>query len=57
MEKKFLERFTKKDSKRQNQTEIRVEIVIKKKVYELYVKWKGYDISFNSWIDKKDIVI
>ena len=21
-----------------------------------YVKWKGYDNSFNSWIDKKDIV-
>ena len=48
MEKKFLECFTKKNSKRQNQTEIRVEIVIKKKVYELYVKWKGYDISFYS---------
>ena len=23
---------------------------------KLYVKWKGYDNSFNSWIDKKDIV-
>ena len=22
---------------------------------KLYVKWKGYDNSFNSWIDKKDI--
>ena len=22
-----------------------------------YVKWKGYDNSFNSWIDKKDIVV
>ena len=21
-----------------------------------YVKWKGYDNSFNSWIDKKDLV-
>ena len=21
---------------------------------KLYVKWKGYDSSFNSWIDKKD---
>ena len=20
-----------------------------------YVTWKGYDSSFNSWIDKKDI--
>ena len=22
----------------------------------LYVKWKGYDNSFNSWISKKDLV-
>ena len=21
----------------------------------MYVKWKGYDNSFNSWIDKKDL--
>ena len=27
-----------------------------KKGHKLYVKWKGYDNSFNSWIDKKDIV-
>ena len=24
--------------------------------YKLYVKWKGYDNSFNSWIVKKDLV-
>ena len=32
--------------------------LIKKTLYsdKLYVKWKGYDNSFNSWIDKKDIV-
>ena len=23
---------------------------------KLYVKWKGYDNRFNSWIDKKDLV-
>ena len=33
-----------------------IEKVIKRKGDELYVKWKGYDSSFNSWIDKKDIV-
>ena len=22
----------------------------------LYVKWKDYDSSFNSWIDKKDLI-
>ena len=39
-----------------SQKEFRVEKVIKKKGDKLYVKWKGYDNSFNSWIDKKDIV-
>ena len=34
----------------------RVEKVIKRKGDKLYVKWKGYNSSFNSWIDKKDIV-
>ena len=35
-----------------NQKEFRVEKVIKRKGD----KWKGYDSSFNSWIDKKDMV-
>ena len=39
-----------------NQKEFRIEKVINRQGYELYVKWKGYDNSFNSWIDKKDIV-
>ena len=39
-----------------NPQEIRIERVIKKKGDKLYVKWKGYDNSLNSWIDKKDIV-
>ena len=52
--KKLLERFTKKNCKKQR--EFRVEKVIKKTGDKLYVKWKGYDSSFNSWIDKKDIV-
>ena len=38
------------------QKEFRIEKVLKKKGDTLYVKWKGYDNSFNSWIDKKDIV-
>ena len=38
------------------QNEYRIEKVIKKKVDKLYVKWKGYNSSFNSWTDKKDIV-
>ena len=30
---------------------------VKKKDDRLFVKWKGYDNSFNSWINKKDIVV
>ena len=30
--------------------------VIKKKGDKLYVKWKGYDSSFNNCIDKKDLM-
>ena len=30
--------------------------MIKKKGDKLYVKWKGYNSSFNSWIDKKDLM-
>ena len=32
------------------------EKVIRKKGDKLYVKLKGYNNSFNSWIDKKDNV-
>ena len=39
-----------------NQKKFRVEKVIKIKGDKLCVKWKGCDSSFNSWIDKKDIV-
>ena len=40
------------------QTELRIKKVIKKKGNKLYVNWKGYSNSFNSWADKKkDITI
>ena len=39
-----------------NQKEFRIEKVIKKKGDKIYVKWKGYHNSFNSWIDKKDVI-
>ena len=32
------------------------EKVIKEKGNKLYAKWKGYDNSFNSWIDKKHVI-
>ena len=43
--------------KKIDQQEFRIEKVIKKKRNKLYVKWQGYDSSFNSWIDKKDLVL
>ena len=42
--------------KKANQKEFKVEKVIKRKGDKLYVKWKGYNSSFNSWIDKKDSI-
>ena len=48
--------FYEKELQKINQQEFRIEKVIEKKGKKLYVKWKGYDNSFNSWIDKKDLV-
>ena len=48
--------FYKKELQKTNQKELRIEKVIKKKGNKLYVKWEGYDNSFNSWIDKKDLI-
>ena len=44
-----------KELQKTNQLEFRMEKVIKKKRDKLYVKWKGYNSLYNSWIDKKDI--
>ena len=48
--------FYENELQKTKQNEFMIEKVIKKKGDKLYVKWKGYDNSFNSWIDKKDIV-
>ena len=45
--------FYEKKIQKTNQEEFRVEKIIKRKGDELYVKWKGHDNLFNSWIDKK----
>ena len=45
--------FYEKELQKIDQQEFRIEKAIKKKANKLYVKWKGYDSSFNSWIDKK----
>ena len=48
--------FYEKELQKTRQEEFRIEKVIRRKGNKLYVKWKGYDDSFNSWIDKKDII-
>ena len=48
--------FYEKELQKTNQKEFRIEKVLKRKGDKLYVKWKGYDNRFNSWIDKKDLV-
>ena len=48
--------FYEKELEKTNQKELRVEKVIKRKSDKLYVKWKGYDSSFNSCIDKKVMI-
>ena len=48
--------FYEKELQKTDQNEFRIEKVIKRKGNKLYIKWKGYNNSFNSWIDKKDIV-
>ena len=48
--------FYEKELQKTNQEEFRIEKVIRRKGDKLYVKWKGYDNSFNSWIDKANLV-
>ena len=48
--------FYENELQSKNQQEFRIEKVIKITGDKLYVKWKGYDNYFNSWIDQKDIV-
>ena len=50
------ETFYAKELQKTNKKEFIIEKVIKRKGDKLYVKWKGYDNSFNNWINKKDLV-
>ena len=40
--------FYEKELKKTNQEKFRTEKVLKRKGDKLYIKWKGYDNSFNS---------
>ena len=48
--------FYEKELQKTNQKEFRIEKLLKRKGDKLYAKWNCYNNSFNSWIDKKDIV-
>ena len=48
--------FYEKELQKTNQKEFRIEKVIRRKGNKLYVKWKGYNNSFNGWIDKKGLI-
>ena len=48
--------FYEKKLQKSSQKEFRIEKVLKRKCDKLYVKWKGYNNSFSSWIDKKGLV-
>ena len=48
--------FYKNELEITNRKEFRMEKVIRKKDDKLYVKWKGYNNSFNGWIYKRDSV-
>ena len=54
--KKLLEHFTKKNCKKQIEKSWKSNQgnkVCKRQGNKIYVKWKGCDNLFNSWIDKK----
>ena len=48
--------FYEKELQKTNREEFRIEKVIRQKGDKLHVKWKSYDNSFNSWIDKASLV-
>ena len=48
--------FFEKELQKACQEKFRIEKVLKRKGDKLYVKWKGYDNHFNSWIDRKGLI-
>ena len=53
---KIVGSFYEKELQKTIKKEFRIEKVIKRKGNKVYVKWKRYDNSFNSWIDKKHLI-
>ena len=48
--------FYEKEFQKTIQEKFRMEKLLKRKGDKLYVKWKGHDYRFNSWIDKKNLI-
>ena len=48
--------FYEKELQKTNQQGFRIEKVIKRKGNKIYLNWRGYDNSFSSWIDRKDLI-
>ena len=55
-EEEIIGTFYENKLQKSNQKDFRIEKVIKWKGDKVHVKLKGYNISFNSLIDKKDMV-
>ena len=53
---KIIGNFYEKELQKTSQEEFIIEKVIKRKGDKMDVKWKGCDNSFNSWIDKKELI-
>ena len=49
------ESFYEKELQKASQEKLGIEKVLKRKGNKLFVTWKGYNNSFNSWIDKEDL--
>ena len=47
--------FYEKELQKTSQEKSRIEKALRRKGDNLYVKWKGYDNSLNSWINKKGL--
>ena len=51
----IIETFYEKELQKNNKKQFSIKKVKKEKANKLLVKWKRYDNSFNSWIDKNDL--
>ena len=56
MEKKLKGRFHEQELQKTMQDIFRIEKVLKRKRDKSLVKWVGYSVAFNSWVDNKAIV-